>query len=96
MRKNRKKNPLKLFYWPSVKALACYSHGHAFALATSKAAAIKLIVSHRTHDQFGRESGQPEIDEDALIHLSELARELEEKAPQIFARSKGFAMRGSE
>ena len=95
MRREREKKPLKLFYWRAVDALANYGAGHAFALATSKAAAIKLVVSAHVRERFWR-GGQPELDEEDLIRLSELTRELQEKEPKVFARPTGFAMMGSE
>lgn len=78
---------MKLFYWSYVIALERYSTGYAFAIAETKAQAIKAIYkkfSECTDWDFEYDRG-----------LS-LARELYQSDPQVFDVTTGFLIYGSE
>lgn len=97
MRRPRK--PLRLYYWPLVDALANYAAGHAFALASSKEMAIKLIVDDRDRDLYGDDVTpflDSEEEERRQAYKQALADELREKEPRVFATPVGYAMRGGE
>ena len=76
---------MKLFVWPTVKALAQYGDGIAFALAPDKKSAVDAVLK-----KFKKESRYWQDD------YARLAKELEETEPLIVENIEGFWRYGSD
>ncbi len=78
---------MKLFVWPTVKALAQYDDGiaFAFALAPNKKDAVDAVLK-----KFKRESRYWQMD------YVDLAKELVETEPLVVESTEGFWRYGSD